>query len=122
MGMECSECERDLRAGHDLDCSRLPRGHSPAPWTWEREQDEWPNHQLIDGNGDPVLQWDFDCGFSFSSLDDEALIAAAPDLLAVCLRVLAGMSKGPPTLETYDAIRNAVVRATAARDPERDAP
>jgi DnaJ-class molecular chaperone len=22
MGMECSECERDLRAGHDPSCSR----------------------------------------------------------------------------------------------------
>lgn len=24
MGLECGECERDLRGGHDLDCSRHP--------------------------------------------------------------------------------------------------
>jgi len=112
MGMECSECEHDLRGGHAVDCSRYPRKHSPAPWTWEWEQGEWPDHQLIDGSGGAVLQWDMDLGFAFGSPADEALIAAAPDLLAACLRVLEGMPKGPPTLEIYDAIREAVARAT----------
>jgi len=119
MRIECTECERDLRAGHEVDCSRRPRNHSPAPWTWEREQHEWPDHQLIDGHGDAVLQWDMDLGFAFGSRDDEMLIAAAPDLLAACLRVLEGMPKGPPTLETYDAIRNAVARTTRTADLAR---
>ena len=54
-------------------------GFTPGPWTLEVEQDEWPDHAIIGGNGDPVLWWDFDFGFRVSNAD-AAIIAAAPDL------------------------------------------
>jgi len=31
MGMECGECERDLRGGHAPDCSRRPK-FDVVPW------------------------------------------------------------------------------------------
>ena len=54
-------------------------GFTPGPWTFEMEQDEWPDHALIGGDGDTVLSFDFDLGFSVHDANAR-LIAAAPDL------------------------------------------
>lgn len=54
-------------------------GHTPGPWTFEIEQDEWPDHALIGGDGDPVLSFDFDLGFRVSE-PNARLITSAPDL------------------------------------------
>lgn len=40
MGIECAECERDLRGGHDPSCSRVNR---PEQWAWFDEDDEQPH-------------------------------------------------------------------------------
>lgn len=54
-------------------------GYTKGPWSFETEQDEWPDHALIGGDGDPVLEWDFDLGFRVAPAN-ATLIAAAPDL------------------------------------------
>lgn len=52
-------------------------GYTPGPWSFEVESGDWPDHALIGGDGDPVIEWDFDLGFRLSG-SDARLIAAAP--------------------------------------------
>lgn len=45
MSLECRECERDLRGGHDLDCSRHPSKRAPpppreVPGVWRKSEDD----------------------------------------------------------------------------------
>lgn len=61
--------------------------HTPGPWTWECESGEWPDHALIGRDGDSVMSWDFDLGFSFGEAADQHLIAAAPDMLEALERI-----------------------------------
>ena len=81
-------------------------GFTPGPWTLEVEQDEWPDHAIIGGNGDPVLWWDFDFGFRVSNAD-AAIIAAAPDLHATLTAAL----------DELDLMKTAGIIEVAVRNP-----
>ena len=63
-------------------------GYTPGPWTWETESGEWPDHQIIGGDGDSVLWWDFDLGFRTACDRCTHLISAAPDLHATLTAAL----------------------------------
>lgn len=63
--------------------------HTPAPWTWDDEDDELrggPERTIVlDG-----VSWNTgDAGVACDNPDDRALIAAAPELLAALEAVLA---------------------------------
>jgi hypothetical protein len=73
LSIECGECERDLRGGHDPSCSRYKPSHTPGPWTF-------------DGPPDSIIVWsgpDHRVCFLTSNGPTEAnacLIALAPEL------------------------------------------
>ncbi len=81
-------------------------GFTPGPWTFEMEQDEWPDHALISRDGDPVLRFDFDLGFRMTPCD-AALIAAAPDLhtaLTAALDEIERLRADAPVLFGYQRV------------------
>jgi hypothetical protein len=47
MSIECGECERDLRAGHSLDCSRYKR-QIPLPLYSVRISTVNPSHFFVE--------------------------------------------------------------------------
>lgn len=40
MSLECSECERDLRGGHDPECSRHPCNKGATKYSVDAAEDE----------------------------------------------------------------------------------
>ena len=102
--------------------------HTPGPWRWYEPDDETTMAMLVGPLFDPNVRYserqhevcDFgDCEQYYPSNGtepsdaDKALIAAAPDLLAACVRFLNPTDEGP-TLDTI--IRAAVAKALGQND------
>lgn len=50
MSLECSECERDLRGGHDPECSRFV----PCPACGSKDRDDRINNCDDEWHEDPI--------------------------------------------------------------------
>ena len=84
---------------------------TPGPWTWENESGEWPDDALIGRDGDAVLWWDFDIGFSFGHPNNTHLIAAAPDLYDTMENLIIAIGMGWDLDGVIDADRAALAKA-----------
>ena len=94
-------------------------GFTPGPWTFEMEQDEWPDHALIGGDGDTVLSFDFDLGFSVHDANAR-LIAAAPDLHAALTAALDEIERLETQIRSLDHALNFIL-SDAAWTPKHPA-
>lgn len=93
--------------------------HTPGPWRWvPGEGNELA--QLVGEDEVPVC--DFGACYEFNdqvggtepSIDDQALMAAAPDLLAACKQVLRD-EMGIEDTELYDILQAAIAKAEAVQ-------
>ena len=95
-------------------------GFTPGPWTWEIESGEWPDHQIIGGDGDSVLWWDFDLGFRTACDGCARLIAAAPDLHAALTAALDEIERLETQIRSLDHALNFIL-SDAAWTPKHPA-
>lgn len=56
---------------------------SPGPWRWVSDEENEAHSGLFAANGNPVL----DCDLAAWSDDDEALLAAAPEMREMLLKL-----------------------------------
>lgn len=61
MSLECGECERDSRSGHEITCSRYKKPCSAVHFTHQLNCDREQGHKGLHKNYDDDFEW-FHCG------------------------------------------------------------